>query len=128
MLEECVCPCCNKLLLIPRFWRHMVRLEGIRQGLGFPMTINSGCRCAEHNASIGGADNSEHLRFATDVRPEWPDGKDGDNEYFLRLDAMYNEAILIGFTGVKKYSTWVHMDLREGPKWIVPELRNYTSH
>ena len=29
---------------------------------GRPVMVTSGCRCAEHNAAIGGARNSEHLR------------------------------------------------------------------
>ena len=131
--DKCECPCCGKLLLVPQFFRHMERLEQMRQALDFRMVITSGCRCEEHNKTVGGApiqydedgyrvkhSGSQHLIYATDVRPEWPDGKHGDDEFLRRLQAMYDECLSIGFTGLKKYSTWIHCDLREGIKWIVP--------
>ena len=37
-------------------------LEAVRKHFGKPVTITSGCRCAEHNAAVGGAASSQHLR------------------------------------------------------------------
>ena len=36
-------------------------LQAIRDRLGVPLLIASGCRCAEHNASVGGVRSSQHL-------------------------------------------------------------------
>lgn len=36
-------------------------LEAIREQFG-PVTITSGCRCPEYNASIGGSKNSQHTK------------------------------------------------------------------
>ena len=37
------------------------RLQAIRDVLGEPMYINSGVRCKEHNAAVGGDSDSEHI-------------------------------------------------------------------
>ena len=37
-----------------------------RERFGRPLVINCGCRCAAHNAAVGGARKSAHL--------PWPDG------------------------------------------------------
>ena len=37
-----------------------------REKFGRPLVINCGCRCAAHNAAVGGARKSAHL--------PWPDG------------------------------------------------------
>jgi len=37
-----------------------------REKFGRPLVINCGCRCAAHNAAVGGARRSAHL--------PWPDG------------------------------------------------------
>ena len=44
-------------------------LELMREEYGRPMHINSGCRCAQHNAAVGGVHNSAHTRgTAADIR------------------------------------------------------------
>ena len=35
--------------------------QTIRDALGVPVRINSGCRCQKHNANVGGVRNSQHL-------------------------------------------------------------------
>lgn len=37
-------------------------LDPAREQLGMPITVNSGFRCAKHNAHVGGVVNSQHLR------------------------------------------------------------------
>jgi uncharacterized protein YcbK (DUF882 family) len=37
-------------------------LEAIREEYGKPMRVTSGCRCYNHNDSVGGVSNSAHLR------------------------------------------------------------------
>lgn len=36
-------------------------LDNLREGLMAPIIINSGCRCKEYNAKIGGAEKSQHV-------------------------------------------------------------------
>ena len=43
-------------------------LDAIRERLGVPVTINSGYRCPEHNAEVGGVPNSYHTQgLAADI-------------------------------------------------------------
>jgi len=37
------------------------KLQNLREAWGFPIVVNSGCRCFEHNRSISGSRNSYHL-------------------------------------------------------------------
>ena len=42
--------------------------DGIREHFGKPLTISSGCRCATHNAKVGGVKGSRHvLGKASDI-------------------------------------------------------------
>ena len=44
-------------------------LENMRESMGMPFDIVSGCRCERHNKNIGGEKNSAHTRGkATDIR------------------------------------------------------------
>lgn len=44
-------------------------LTDLRETVGEPLVITSGCRCAEHNQKVGGAKNSVHMTGkAADVR------------------------------------------------------------
>jgi len=46
----------------------MIALNQLRELAGRPIKINSGYRCAEHNATIGGAPHSQHkLGRAADI-------------------------------------------------------------
>ena len=81
--------------------------QALRDRLGKPLTINSGFRCAEYNASkdVKGKPNSQHLYGrALDIRLP----KDMD------ADQMEKEMEAIGATAIGKYKTFCHMDEREG--------------
>ena len=39
----------------------LAKLEEIREHFDQPVIINSACRCHDHNAVIGGTENSQHL-------------------------------------------------------------------
>jgi hypothetical protein len=114
--EEYICPCCNRIRLIPLFWEHVEKMERLRQRLGFALIFNSAYRCPEHNRTVGGALDSWHMKIATDTRPEWA-GID-DNEYLRRLQAIGDEAPGVGFRGIGTYSTFRHLDCRPVPaRW-----------
>jgi len=105
-LKNCICPCCDRIKLILGFFSHMELLEQMRQELGFPLIINSGYRCFEHNTEIGGAPKSWHMLFATDAQPEWGNG------FAQRLRAMYKVALVQDWGGIIYHNTFLHLDLR----------------
>jgi len=105
-----ICPCCDLLMLVPGFFRHVGLLERMRQELDFPIIVTSGYRCKRQNAKVGGAPRSWHLLFATDITCE--------NEDEDKLGAMYETAIALGFSGTGRYETHIHLDLRpETVRW-----------
>jgi uncharacterized protein YcbK (DUF882 family) len=76
-------------------------LETIREAVGHGLKINSGCRCALHNAQVGGVANSPHLRGnAADVRIV------GGYERFLAVKS----ALMSGALGIGVGSNYVHVD------------------
>lgn len=87
------------------------KLETIRAEFGMPVSISSGCRCEDHNRSVGGSENSQHLfgRAAdfsiNGVRPI---------EIAKFVDRMHGDKYGLGV-----YSMWVHFDTRSnGPaRW-----------
>lgn len=99
------CKCCGEQTPHIRMRdEHMNLLDTLVDRLGFDLVINSAYRCPVHNRRIGGAPNSWHLRFATDVAPA-----DGDDE---KLDRIRDAAEGLGFTGIGMYSHFVHLDMR----------------
>jgi uncharacterized protein YcbK (DUF882 family) len=86
-------------------------LQALRDSLGKPVVILSGCRCASHNAAIGGAAKSQHvLGKAADIRVPG-----------MIAQQIYAAARYIpkfhGF-GVSYEENYVHLDVRETPaKW-----------
>ena len=109
--DDFKCQCCGTLLLIPRFYKHIEILQGIRERLGFPMNVNSGHRCPFHNSSLpDSAPHSEHLVFATDIAPVFISGENAAvfeakvHTLWLAFDTV--------FDGVGRYDTFVHGDLR----------------
>ena len=83
-------------------------LESLRADLlRAPITINSGRRCVDHNASagVGGAPNSQHLKgTAADIVVEGY----SPGMVFLALD----QHPLSERLGLSQYPTFVHVDVR----------------
>ncbi len=45
-------------------------LDPVREQYGKPVCVNSGYRCARHNAAVGGVPNSQHMKGeAADIAP-----------------------------------------------------------
>lgn len=45
-------------------------LDPVREAYCKPISVNSGYRCAKHNAAVGGVPNSQHMRGeAVDIAP-----------------------------------------------------------
>lgn len=86
-------------------------LERVREHVGQPVIVNSGCRCPEHNRAIGGAPHSQHLLArAADIRI------DG-----VAPDVVHDYAgqLLDNTGGLGRYRTFTHIDTRSnGPaRW-----------
>ncbi len=110
LYSDFICPCCDTLKIVPGFYRHTGLLERMRIELGFALAVNSGFRCERHNREVGGAARSWHLLFATDIRPVEHSPE--------KLAAMYAAAERLGFTGIGRYDTFLHLDLRPEPaRW-----------
>lgn len=81
----------------------VAKLEKLRERIGQPIRINSGYRTPEHNKAVGGSYNSQHMKgVAVDI--DLPQG--------LTIDELANMAEAIGFDGIGKYYTFVHLDVR----------------
>ena len=55
---ECQCGCGEKPMQ-PSF---LNAIDKARDAAGVPFVITSGYRCAEHNAAVGGVENSAHVK------------------------------------------------------------------
>ena len=79
-------------------------LERLRRLIGQPLVVTSGYRDPIHNARVGGAPLSRH--------------KEGD-AFDIRLAnlnrfELADAAAEVGFTGMGKYQTFLHVDTRPG--------------
>ena len=78
-------------------------LEKVRKHFGKPVTINSACRCENHNKSVGGGDKSQHkLGRAADIVVK------GKTPYQVAefINQSYPEC------GMGVYDTFTHLDSR----------------
>lgn len=85
-------------------------LEPIRATFGGPLVIVSWYRTPEHNAKVGGARNSRHLRAqAADIRPK-------KAAELPMLKAVIENMIALGklpaLGGYGRYEKFVHVDSR----------------
>ena len=76
-------------------------LQSIRGALGSSLVINSGCRCATHNAKSGGAVTSAHVTgHAVDIACE-------NGHLRFRLIEL---AIKYGIKRIGLHKTFIHLD------------------
>jgi len=97
------CRHCGEGYAWPAF---MDKLQQARDISGRPFRILSAHRCALHNARVGGAPLSQHLRLAADIS--------------LRGHAPHALAAACksaGFTGFGYYQNFLHIDLGRARKW-----------
>jgi uncharacterized protein YcbK (DUF882 family) len=83
-------------------------LQIIRNEVKLPISITSGYRSPEHNASVKGARNSQHLRgTAADIKVQGMSP--------LSVSRVIEKLIQEGKIkegGIGIYNTWVHYDIR----------------
>jgi hypothetical protein len=83
-------------------------LELLRKKLEKPIIITSGYRTPQHNAKVGGAKYSYHMRgMAVDIRVNGLSAK----EIAKVLDKIVEGG------GIIVYKSWVHFDVRNGKKY-----------
>lgn len=99
-LKEFQCKCgCQTVKISSKL---VNRLQALRDRVGVPFVINSGFRCPSHNANVGGAKNSYHVKgLACDI--QCPKGYTVEEFAKLCFD--------FGFS-VGAYPTFVHVDVR----------------
>lgn len=100
---EFSCRHCGESYHWPEF---LDRLQTARSKVGQPFTILSGHRCSLHNARVGGAPLSEHLRLAVDISTIGHD-----------RSGLLKACQTAGFTGFGFYQTFLHIDLGRPRKW-----------
>lgn len=105
-LAEFACRHCGTVKLDPAL---VVKLQQLRDRVGWAITITSGYRCPEHNRAVGGVANSQHLLGkAADV---WVQD--------MAPADLAAHAEVVGFGGIGVYSNFVHVDTRAGSaRWI----------
>ena len=80
--------------------------ETIRQAVGVPVRVNSGCRCAKHNRAVGGVKGSKHmLGKAADLSCSL-----GAAKLFQTVKKLYAEGKLPALDFCKEYKSWIHID------------------
>lgn len=113
-LNEIACRCCGELWVgsvndVPLYFKQaMDRLQELRNKWGKPIIVNSGHRCIEHNAEVGGVPKSQHLTIAFDcVCP-----KEHQKE-FAKM------ALEVGFHVARPYpdNGFVHLDMGRPRTW-----------
>lgn len=79
-------------------------LEDVRNHFNAPVYINSGCRCPQHNQTVGGKQNSQHvLGNAADIKVKGFTPK----EVADYLASKYQDKF-----GIGRYKTFTHIDVR----------------
>ncbi len=101
---EMACRHCGEGFDWPDF---MDRLQWARTQCGRPFHILSAHRCALHNARVGGAPLSQHLRLAADISLRGHD-----------LADLLAALRMAGFTGFGFYTTFLHADLGRKRHWF----------
>ena len=95
----CLCGDCGKYQIEDEL---ATKLDQAREIAGVPFKINSGVRCAKHNADIGGVKGSSHLSGkAADIRA------DTGNKYYAILKGL----IGAGFTRIGLGKRYIHVDV-----------------
>lgn len=81
--KEFICPCCKTGQPAAAL---VYFLDQARRGWDSPVIVNSGFRCARHNAEVGGAASSRHLiGCAADIKPLHPELLGAFKYYIKRL-------------------------------------------
>ena len=103
-VSEFACKCgCGKNDIDQRV---MDMAQVIRDELGVPVRVNSGCRCEKHNAKSGGVKGSKHVKGkAADLSCSL-----GAAKMFETVKRLHAEGKLPELDYCIKYRTFIHID------------------
>ena len=94
---DCPCGCCKNNMNDDL----LDALDDARDMAGIPFTINSGCRCAEHNKAINGKPKSSHLLgYAVDIK-----ATDSRSRYLI-----VESLLAANFNRIGIADTFIHVD------------------
>lgn len=82
--------------------------QTIRDELGVPVRINSGCRCDKHNKNVGGVKGSKHTKgLAADLSCSL-----GGQKIYLAVQKLHSEGKLpdLDYCILYKRKNFVHID------------------
>lgn len=108
--KKLACSCCGQMEINAKF---LNKLSTIQFGLGKELAINSGYRCAKHNAEVGGAKDSRHMLgiaadiSCVDVADRWQ---------------LVSLAVKVDLHGIGVGKNFIHLDDRveDGSCWTYP--------
>ena len=102
-VSEFACKCCGWNIVDQRL---INMCQTLRDELGVPVKVNSGCRCPKHNAEVGGVKNSTHTRgLAADLSCSL-----GAKALFEAAKKLHAEGRLLDLSYCIRYSRWIHID------------------
>jgi uncharacterized protein YcbK (DUF882 family) len=91
-------------------------LEAIREDVGGPVRLTSGCRCPDHNQAVGGVPDSVHtLGEAADIQVE------GGRHRFMVQRAAHDH----GAEGIGTAKGFIHVDTHKGDVKARPSAWSY---
>ena len=80
--------------------------QALRDYLGVPVKVNSGCRCEKHNTKVGGVKNSKHTKgLAADLSCSL-----GAVKMFEAVKKLHTEGKLPDLDYCIRYKTFIHID------------------
>ena len=103
-INEFACKCGCSFNIIDQ--RIIDMAQTIRDALGVPVRVNSGCRCEKHNANVGGVKGSKHTKgLAADLSCEL-----GSQKLFDTVKKLHSEGKLQDLDYCIKYKNFIHID------------------
>jgi hypothetical protein len=103
--HEFDCPHCGMVLgPAPKLLNLLQRMRDI---IKFPLIVHSAYRCTVHNAEVGGAPGSYHLKgMAADISCR-----------NVNSSELFKLAEQLGFGGIHDYGGWIHVDVGPSRRW-----------
>ena len=102
--KEFACKCgCGFDGIDPRV---VLMTQQIRDALGEPIRINSGCRCVKHNAAVGSKSTNHTRGKAADLSCA-----SGHRAIFAKVKEMYSQGKLQDLDLCLLEGSWVHIDI-----------------
>ncbi len=114
---RCKCGKCSDNSGLEMNFSTMKRLQKLRDGCGFPFVIASAWRCDEHPEEARKIEPGTHnYGQAVDIRATPP-----------QMDIIEREAKKLGFTGIGRATSFIHIDDYTGSARITRPAKWYYS-